>query len=115
MKPVVLGGKLKLKGSSGESKKRKAGVQEVANLEGGSRSTESPTIAATDYAVEPVKPTTFLTETQRKQQEKKLKMDLQSAKSNVATYRDRVEQFNYKLATTTEHNDIPRISAAGNG
>jgi len=112
MKPVVLGGKLKLKGSSGGSKKRKAGGQEANLVEG---SSGVATNATTDYSPEPVKPPSFLTETQRKQQEKKLKMDLQSAKSNVATYRDRVEQFNYKLATTTEHNDIPRISAAGNG
>ena len=31
------------------------------------------------------------------------------------SYRERIEEFNYKLSTTTEHNDIPRISAAGNG
>ena len=31
------------------------------------------------------------------------------------THRSKVEEFNYKLSRMTEHNDIPRISAAGNG
>lgn len=31
------------------------------------------------------------------------------------SYRERIEEFNNSLATTTEHNDIPRVSAAGNG
>lgn len=31
------------------------------------------------------------------------------------THREKVEELNQKLATLTEHNDIPRISAAGNG
>ena len=31
------------------------------------------------------------------------------------SHRERVEEFNSKLAELTEHNDIPRVSAAGNG
>uniref|UniRef100_A0A7S1D8Y5 DUF1754-domain-containing protein n=1 Tax=Cyclophora tenuis TaxID=216820 RepID=A0A7S1D8Y5_CYCTE len=31
------------------------------------------------------------------------------------SHRDRVEEFNEKLSKLTEHNDIPRVSAAGNG
>lgn len=31
------------------------------------------------------------------------------------THRERVEEFNALLASMTEHNDIPRCSAAGNG
>jgi len=31
------------------------------------------------------------------------------------SHRERVEEFNEKLASQTEHNDIPRVSAAGNG
>jgi protein FAM32A len=31
------------------------------------------------------------------------------------SYRERIEEYNQKLSTTTEHNDIPRVSAAGNG
>ena len=33
----------------------------------------------------------------------------------LKSHRERVEEFNEKLATQTEHNDIPRVSAAGNG
>merc|ERR1712157_413115 len=31
------------------------------------------------------------------------------------SHRERVEMFNEKLSKLTEHNDIPRVSAAGNG
>uniref|UniRef100_A0A7S2H078 Protein FAM32A n=1 Tax=Octactis speculum TaxID=3111310 RepID=A0A7S2H078_9STRA len=31
------------------------------------------------------------------------------------THREKVEDFNYMLGELTEHNDIPRVSAAGNG
>jgi protein FAM32A len=31
------------------------------------------------------------------------------------SHRERVETFNAKLGELTEHNDIPRVSAAGNG
>ena len=31
------------------------------------------------------------------------------------SHRDRIEEFNEKLGNLTEHNDIPRVSAAGNG
>lgn len=31
------------------------------------------------------------------------------------SHRERVENFNAKLSELTEHNDIPRVSAAGNG
>jgi protein FAM32A len=31
------------------------------------------------------------------------------------THREKVETFNAKLGSLTEHNDIPRVSAAGNG
>ncbi len=31
------------------------------------------------------------------------------------SHRERVDEFNAKLSQLTEHNDIPRVSAAGNG
>ena len=31
------------------------------------------------------------------------------------SHRERVDEFNQGLSTLTEHNDLPRISAAGNG
>ena len=59
----------------------------------------------------------LMTDAERKH---KKKMD-EILKNKVAkemsqsSYRERVEAFNHKLATLTEHNDIPRVSAAGNG
>lgn len=112
-KPIVIGGKLKFKGSSSTtSKKRKP--EDASAGQGTAAATEAPpmdkaTASAPDGASK------AMTETQRKHMEKKMKLDLQQVKTNTTTYRDRVEQFNQRLATTTEHNDIPRISAAGNG
>ncbi len=31
------------------------------------------------------------------------------------THRERIDEFNQYLSVLTEHNDIPRVSAAGNG
>ena len=58
-----------------------------------------------------------LTEAQKKHKEKiKTKVEEREVKAvSNKSYRERIEEFNYKLSITTEHNDIPRISAAGNG
>jgi protein FAM32A len=60
---------------------------------------------------------TYLTEAQRRHRLKKAELmksrDLK--KLGSTSYRERLESFNTRLASTTEHNDIPRISAAGNG
>ena len=44
------------------------------------------------------------------QQEKKLMKKVLSK-----THRERIDEFNQYLSVLTEHNDIPRVSAAGNG
>mmetsp|Transcript_12162 Transcript_12162/g.36136 ORF Transcript_12162/g.36136 Transcript_12162/m.36136 type:complete len:105 (+) Transcript_12162:225-539(+) len=36
-------------------------------------------------------------------------------KTLAKSHRERVDELNNKLSELTEHNDIPRISAAGNG
>jgi protein FAM32A len=38
-----------------------------------------------------------------------------AAKAVEITHRMKVEKFNEGLSNLSEHNDIPRISAAGNG
>ena len=100
--PTVIKGKLKLKGSS-DSKKRKR--------------VEEPPSAVTTMKPEPTPDSDdHLTKAQRKHKEKLLEMEKKQIKSQIAkTYRDRVDELNAKLSTMTEHNDIPRISAAGNG
>ena len=108
-KPVVIGGKLKLKGGSNISvekvKKRKLDVSlnETTNIVD-DKTTESDIIRST------------LTEAQKKQKEKQAKLETKIMKDTLeVSYRDRIDAFNNKLARLTEHNDIPRISAAGNG
>lgn len=106
--PTVIGGKLKLKGSKSskpsDSSKKK-------NL----KRADSTRKASTDETAPD--PSSFLTETQKKHKKKmddKLKNEIAKDLS-AHSYRERVEAFNHKLSTLTEHNDIPRVSAAGNG
>lgn len=123
-KPILIGGKLKLKGtSSGSSKKRKVSEPESA-IAGPTEDKKPKSADATIAAVAKTdnksdrssKTDSFLTEAQRRHKQKRLEQETKAAKHLVqTTYRDRIEEFNFRLATTTEHNDIPRISAAGNG
>ena len=115
--PLVIGGKLKLKGSGGGPKVKKQRSEDSSgNVPVPERPAESLPVPA---HVAPLKsaagPGSSLTEAQRKHLEKKLKLDLDAAKKDKKTYRDRIDDFNQLLASTTEHNDIPRTSAAGNG
>ena len=58
----------------------------------------------------------YLTAAQRKQKNNSRNKESEVAKANATvSYRQRVAMFNEKLATASEHNDIPRVSAAGNG
>lgn len=58
-----------------------------------------------------------LTEAQKRHKLRQLEKEKQGAgKKLIETpYRERIEAFNNTLASMSEHNDIPRISAAGNG
>ena len=132
--PTVIPGKLKLKGAGGPEKKKKKkrsrderdntirdsqvsfGTQEGDKSNGTSSSSSSSSSSSGNTHIEIDNPDEFLTETQKKFEQKKIKLELEKAKSVIGTtYRDRVEQLNYELSIKSEHNDIPRISAAGNG
>ena len=93
-------GKLKFKGSHDNSaKKRKIEV-----------------LKTTEEAKDEIDPNQFLTEAQKKHIEKMKENEYKEVKLVVnTTYRERLEKFNTTLATMSEHNDIPRVSAAGNG
>lgn len=57
-----------------------------------------------------------LTPAQRRFRDKQLQREAKKIRKMVTqTHRERVEEFNALLASMTEHNDIPRCSAAGNG
>lgn len=113
--PLVVGGKLKLKGSGGGSKKVVKAAAVVNKVTQPADAEGHPVPAHVAPLKSTAGPGSSLTEAQRKHLEKKLKLDLDAAKKDKKTYRDRIDDFNQLLASTTEHNDIPRTSAAGNG
>lgn len=108
-KPVVIGGKFKFK-SGGSTSVDKKIVKK--------RKLDAPVdeIQVNEKITEPELVRSALTETQKKQREKQAKLETKIMKDTLSvSYRDRIDAFNNKLASLTEHNDIPRISAAGNG
>ena len=110
MSSTFVGGKLKLKGDNNAKKKRK-------RVSSGNDNHENLSVEkATPSSLVEIHPDDYLTEAEKKYKEKKTKADSRAAKKiTQLTYRERLETFNQRLASTTEHNDIPRISAAGNG
>jgi protein FAM32A len=125
-KPVVIKAKLKFKGSGGTSSAVGSGILKKRPLEADAKTVDAPNKSADkaegtnsstgkSTAVQAHEPD-YLTDAQRKHQRRMIEHEAKEAKKLVKTsYRERVEQFNAKLSTLTEHNDIPRISAAGNG
>eukprot|EP01041_Mallomonas_annulata_P009575 gene9575-19898_t len=98
-------GKLKLKGSdeSRKAAKKRSFDSEISSPK------EAPAIQSNI-------PDDHLTEAQKRYNRQKLELEGREMKKLVqTTYRERVEDFNVKLSKMSEHNDIPRISAAGNG
>ena len=108
-------GKLKFKGSGGSSKS------------GGSKRT-APPVSLTETSAKDsaagnkseviVDPDldALLTDAQKRHIKKQRDAEAKEIEKAVKTsYRERIENFNAKLSTLTEHNDIPRVSAAGNG
>ena len=66
--------------------------------------------------------TATMTEAQKRHRQKLIEREKEllargkkGKEAEIKSFRDRIEEFNSKLSTLTEHNDIPRISAAGNG
>lgn len=107
-KPVIIKGKLKFKGSGGGGSSSSGTKRKLE---------EEPTKKKDSTLAEPVSEVEqLLTETQRKHMKRKLADESRTLKKEVAiSYREKIETLNAKLSTLTEHNDLPRISAAGNG
>jgi protein FAM32A len=110
---MPIGGKLRLKGEKKKEKKEKS-VGVKRSLEEDESSDVKLTTTTSDV---PVETSSILTEAQKRHMAKKLKRESEKGAAEIikTTYRERVENFNMKLSTLTEHNDIPRVSAAGNG
>lgn len=132
-KPVVIGGKLKLKGSSSSSPSSASKPSSSAST--GSVQGSLPNSAAITGKKRPLEITPddvlrgdvevsvteasgsyHLTDAQRRVKDKQRQLEERQLKKLAAKpYRERVEEYNEKLSKLTEHNDIPRVSAAGNG
>lgn len=112
-KPIVMKGKLKFKGSSAGGAKPKRSVASVSLAEAAPKdlTTKTSREVEVDHELD-----NLLTDAQKRHMKKQREQeDRDLQKSVKSSYRDRIENFNAKLSTLTEHNDIPRISAAGNG
>ncbi len=106
----VIGGKLKFKDSNNSSKKKKRKIEknEINDRDESKQDLFNQGFQA-DFEAS-------LTENQRKYLKRKEEIEARNIKNLTSkSYRDRVEDFNQKLSKMTEHNDIPRVSAAGNG
>eukprot|EP00558_Chaetoceros_sp_UNC1202_P004508 CAMPEP_0197232996 /NCGR_PEP_ID=MMETSP1429-20130617/1170_1 /TAXON_ID=49237 /ORGANISM="Chaetoceros sp., Strain UNC1202" /LENGTH=117 /DNA_ID=CAMNT_0042691167 /DNA_START=199 /DNA_END=552 /DNA_ORIENTATION=+ len=117
MAPTFLGGKLNLKGGKKKKKKSKHSLNKTGKDE--ERNTKVDTTAEdvihadedgiADYDDD-------LTETERKSLRVKKERETQELEKIAnQSHRERIEEFNEKLGNLTELNDIPRVSAAGNG
>ena len=121
-KPTVIGGKLKLKGDSKSSAVNKktpvvitssSVTTSTENISGKKRQKEEDESKPDESNNQEL---TFLTEAQKRFKQKKLDREKEDIKKlSTTSFRERVEKFNEKLSKLTEHNDIPRVSAAGNG
>ncbi|DBA03437.1 TPA: hypothetical protein N0F65_002845 [Lagenidium giganteum] len=57
-----------------------------------------------------------MTPAQRRYEEHRRKREAEEIEKVASkTYRERMEELNQHLSSLTEHHDIPRVSAAGNG
>lgn len=108
--PAFTGGSLSFKGDK-KKKNKKAKKKKQASKHSISISEQEDTSVAAanqeDDEMTAAERKAFI----RKQQREMEEMESVAKKS----HRERVEDFNEKLGQLTEHNDIPRVSAAGNG
>jgi protein FAM32A len=125
--PIFIGGRLKLKGvkaiGSGSSTKKdskktlSASTTTTTTTTTSSKEEKKEKSSWIGKAVDVENEESFLTDVQRRHREKtrQIQRERVAKKLTETSYRDRLDAFNHKLATETEHNDIPRVSAAGNG
>ncbi|KAJ0408357.1 hypothetical protein P43SY_003083 [Pythium insidiosum] len=95
--------KKKLKKKAKKDKKRQR--EEAAREDDGREEEEEEVVVLND-----------MTPAQRRYEEHRRKREeAEVQKVAEKTYRQRVEELNQYLGRLTEHHDIPRVSAAGNG
>ena len=121
-KPVVIGGKLKFKSKG--SKPKAVAVQSTTSETSSSSSSSlnnnssnnNNNVNSKRSRDEEEEDLTHLTESEKRFRMSKIEKEKKDIKKLVKqTYRDRLNDFNEKLSKQSDHNDIPRVSAAGNG
>lgn len=100
MEPEFKRGALSFKGDKKKKTKKKVHKKEEVSVKHEIKALKEPELTDAEKAAK-----------KRKEQRELEELKKVASKS----HRERVEEFNTKLSTLTEHNDIPRISAAGNG
>lgn len=117
-KSAFLGGSLSFKGDKKKSKKKKKSKSKhklkdegaVTEIQKSSPQHDFPPPSDNDDDDDE------MTEAERKALKfKKLRQQEENKKIAGQSHRERVEAMNEKLGNMTELNDIPRVSAAGNG
>jgi protein FAM32A len=112
--PAFTGGSLSFKGDkkkkNKKAKKKKQKSKHSISDQEAAAVAESLTNDIEEEAIDE------MTEAERKAFIRKQKREMEEMESVARkSHRERVEDFNEKLGQLTEHNDIPRVSAAGNG
>ena len=111
-----VGGALNFKGDKSKIKKKKRRVKhEITSSQ--TTDTIHDTTKTSDISnTDNIDHDDGLTEVERKALRRRLERErLDAEKIAQKSHRERIEEFNTKLASQTELNDIPRVSAAGNG
>ena len=113
-----VGGALNFKGDKSKIKKKKRRVKHEITTSQTTEITihETKTIEQETVDTAVIHHDDGLTEVERKALRLRLERErLDAEKIAQKSHRERIEEFNSKLASQTELNDIPRVSAAGNG
>lgn len=122
--PVVVKGKLKLKGSAPSANSQASSKVSKTQSTSSQSSADSSQLRKRKFeesndsieTLEGLAKEVHLTDAQKRFKQKQQERETAEAKKLVgSSYRERINQFNEKLSKLTEHNDIPRVSAAGNG
>lgn len=115
--PAFIGGALSFKGDKKKKKAKKKSQPKVKyETPAGSTGTGTGTGGSHDRLPQEGDEEDEMTEAERAAFRKKQERELRELETVARqSHRERVEAFNEKLSQLTEHNDIPRVSAAGNG
>jgi protein FAM32A len=115
---TIISGKLKFKSKNSSLLKKRKNENDMSSEVNGELKKQH--IESNDFdkknSADSESNSVHMTEAQKRFLKRKLELETKALKSVAQeSFRDRVEKFNLKLSKMTEHNDIPRVSAAGNG